>query len=131
MTTEGDAFILAFHDPLDAVGWALHVQLALLEAPWPADLFQHLLAKLIHGSDGKLLFRGLRVRIAIHTGIPDEIIVSFVTRPQLVSTVHYQPGGNVKLLVKLFRHPLVVASVHYQPGRMLNYLLHDYTGSQM
>lgn len=25
--TEGDAFHLAFHDAIDAVGWALHVQL--------------------------------------------------------------------------------------------------------
>ena len=26
VTTEGDAFHLAFHDPIDAVGWALNVQ---------------------------------------------------------------------------------------------------------
>ena len=26
VTTEGDAFHLAFHDPIDAVGWALSVQ---------------------------------------------------------------------------------------------------------
>lgn len=78
VTTEGDAFILAFHDPLDAVSWALQVQLALLEAPWPPEIYQHPLGKAVSGSDGKLLFRGLRVRMAIHTGIPDEIIVSLV-----------------------------------------------------
>ena len=90
MTTEGDAFILAFHDPLDAVGWALHVQLALLEAPWPTEIFQHPLAKLVTGSDGKLLFRGLRVRMAIHTGIPDEIIVC--------------PAADVTLLASHVQH---------------------------
>ena len=92
VTTEGDAFILAFHDPLDAVGWALHTQLALLEAPWPADIFQHPLAKVVNGSDGKLLFRGPRVRMAIHTGIPDEIIV----RPA--------PPAVFSLLLRLSMH---------------------------
>ena len=76
VTTEGDAFIVAFHDPIDAIGWALHVQLALLEAPWPSELLQHQKARVETCPDGKLLFRGLRVRVAINTGIPAEIIVS-------------------------------------------------------
>lgn len=81
VTTEGDAFIVAFHDPLDAVGWALHVQLALLEAPWLPELLQHAHARLETCREGKLLFRGLRVRMAINTGIPAEIIVRFLFRP--------------------------------------------------
>lgn len=76
VTTEGDAFIVAFHDPIDAIGWALHVQLALLEAPWPPELLQHQNARVATCPEGKLLFRGLRVRVAINTGIPAEIIVS-------------------------------------------------------
>ena len=75
VTTEGDAFIVAFHEPLDAIGWALHVQLALLEAPWPQELLSHPVARLDTCPEGKLLFRGLRVRMAINTGIPAEIIV--------------------------------------------------------
>ena len=73
--TEGDAFMVAFHDPIDAIGWALHVQLALLEAPWPSELLQQPPAKLETCKDGKLLFRGLRVRMAINTGVPAGIIV--------------------------------------------------------
>ena len=76
VTTEGDAFIVAFHDPIDAIGWALHVQLALLEAPWPPELLQHDKGRVETCPEGKLLFRGLRVRVAINTGIPAEIIVS-------------------------------------------------------
>ena len=76
VTTEGDAFIVAFHDPLDAIGWALHVQLAFLEAPWPPELLQHPQGRVETCPEGKLLFRGLRVRAAINTGIPAEIIVS-------------------------------------------------------
>ncbi len=67
--------MVAFHDPLDAIGWALHVQLALLEAPWPSELLQNAQARLETCPEGKLLFRGLRVRMAINTGIPAEIIV--------------------------------------------------------
>ena len=75
VTTEGDAFVVAFHDPIDAVGWALHVQLALLEAPWPPEVLQHPQARVDVCPEGKLLFRGLRVRMAINTGVPAEIIV--------------------------------------------------------
>ena len=69
-------YILEFHEPLDAIGWALHVQLALLEAPWPLELLNHPQARLETCPEGKLLFRGLRVRMAINTGVPTEIIVS-------------------------------------------------------
>ncbi len=75
VTTEGDTFIVAFHNPMDAVSWALHVQLALLQVAWPAVLLQHPLAKQDFGSDGKLLFKGLRVRMAINTGVPVDVIV--------------------------------------------------------
>ena len=73
---------MAFHDPIDAIGWALHVQLALLEAPWPPELLQQPQAKLETCQDGKLLFRGLRVRMAINTGVPAGIIVGQVSSQQ-------------------------------------------------
>ncbi|KAG2423038.1 hypothetical protein HXX76_015554 [Chlamydomonas incerta] len=38
--TEGDAFAVAFHGPDDALGFALDVQVALLEQPWPRELLQ-------------------------------------------------------------------------------------------
>ena len=75
VTTEGDAFIVAFHNPMDAVSWALHVQLALLQLAWPAELLQHPLAKQEVGSDGNLLFKGLGFRMAINTGVPVDVIV--------------------------------------------------------
>jgi len=77
---------VAFHSPMDAVSWALHVQLALLQVAWPHELLQHPLAKQESGSDNKLLFRGLRVRMAINTGVPVEIIVSLCFSPGLATT---------------------------------------------
>ncbi|KAK9818038.1 hypothetical protein WJX72_006076 [[Myrmecia] bisecta] len=41
VTTEGDAFLLAFHEASDAVAWAVAVQQALLTAKWPTDLQYH------------------------------------------------------------------------------------------
>lgn len=79
MLTEADMFVVAFHDPIDAIGWCLHVQLALLAAPWPSDLLQQPQAKVENCQDGKLMFRGLRLRMAINTGVPAEIIVSTAT----------------------------------------------------
>ena len=80
--TEGDAFFVAFHTVADAVQWALLVQERLLTLPWPPELLAHPSAAEVHGGDGVqggeaeaspkagsgLLYRGLRVRIGIHTG---------------------------------------------------------------
>eukprot|EP00798_Chlamydomonas_sp_ICE-L_P011056 gene11056-18662_t len=38
---EGDAFINAFHEPLDAVAWCLATQVELLNAAWPLKLLGH------------------------------------------------------------------------------------------
>lgn len=42
--TEGDAFLVSFHEPCDAVAWCMSTQLALLNAPWPHDLLEHPMA---------------------------------------------------------------------------------------
>lgn len=75
MTTEGDSFTVAFHDAFDAVAWALATQSALLSADWPAELMSHPKAHTEYAVDsssdakGQLLFRGLRVRMAVSTGV--------------------------------------------------------------
>lgn len=48
---------------MDAVGYALEAQIALHEAPWTDDILA-----LSEASDSGNGFRGLRVRMAIHTG---------------------------------------------------------------
>jgi hypothetical protein len=39
--TEGDSFLLAFHNPSDALGFAMQLQASLLEAAWEPELLQH------------------------------------------------------------------------------------------
>ena len=78
MATEGDAFTMAFHDPIDAIAWALNVQHRLLTLPWPAEILEHPECTKQTGADGTNtpIFCGLRVRMAIHTGKPDSMQVS-------------------------------------------------------
>ncbi|MFZ2955680.1 MAG: adenylate/guanylate cyclase domain-containing protein [Candidatus Ozemobacteraceae bacterium] len=69
--TEGDAFMAAFGEPQSAVRWCLAVQERLLCAKWPPDLLEFPDAAEVAGMPGQPLFRGLRVRMGIHTGVPD------------------------------------------------------------
>ena len=67
--TEGDAFMCAFQDASDGVAFALDVQGSLADAAWPdALLVEHpepALRAVAGLSDG---WRGIRVRIGLHTG---------------------------------------------------------------
>ena len=79
VATEGDAFTMAFHDPIDAISWALEVQHKLLLLPWPQELLSQADTKEEYTPESltkqALLFRGLRVRMAMHTGVPDALQV--------------------------------------------------------
>jgi class 3 adenylate cyclase len=63
--TEGDAFMIAFGDPVQAARFCLDVQRELYHQPWPDDLLAFKEA-----SEGPG-FRGIRVRMGIHTGEPE------------------------------------------------------------
>jgi class 3 adenylate cyclase len=61
ITTEGDAWFLAFHDPVDALAFALKAQCQLYNASWEPGILELENAREVIGS-----FRGLRVRMGIH-----------------------------------------------------------------
>jgi class 3 adenylate cyclase len=69
--TEGDAFMVAFADCTAAVAFCLEAQGALLRAAWPSAILAAADAREEHGPTGELLYRGLRVRMGVHTGEPD------------------------------------------------------------
>jgi len=68
--TEGDAFMVAFAEPKSAVRMCLAMQERLLDAPWPnclnSDALNH-----VAGQTDDGLFRGIRVRMGIHSGVPE------------------------------------------------------------
>lgn len=65
--TEGDAFMLAFGDPFPAVAFCLRAQEELLRAPWPAALLAREDAAEERDGEGRIVRRGLRVRMGAHT----------------------------------------------------------------
>eukprot|EP00727_Mastigamoeba_balamuthi_P013704 m51a1_g8957 putative serine threonine kinase (2606) ;mRNA; f:1042935-1051690 len=68
--TEGDAFMIAFQSPLDALMFCQEAQHMLLGAKWdPLLLNQQCCAE--EFADGALSFRGVRVRMGIHFGDVD------------------------------------------------------------
>lgn len=69
--TEGDAFMLAFAEPADALGWCLDVQRRLLALEWPPALLAQADGAQEESESGALAWRGLRVRMGIHVGTPE------------------------------------------------------------
>ncbi|KAK9825755.1 hypothetical protein WJX74_004637 [Apatococcus lobatus] len=82
VSTEGDAFVCAFHTAEAAVAWALNTQQALLQAKWPPELEDNpSFCTKVYGEDRqlhpaqlatrtgrKILFHGLSVRMGVVTG---------------------------------------------------------------
>lgn len=73
---------MAFHDPVDALSWALEVQHKLLLLPWPQQLLtqtdaqEECTPESLSLPKQALLLKGLRVRMAINTGVPDALQVT-------------------------------------------------------
>ncbi|WP_223646224.1 adenylate/guanylate cyclase domain-containing protein [Corallococcus sp. EGB] len=68
--SQGDALMVAFASPVEAVHWCLRAQEALLHASWPEALLEEPDAAEEHAPEG-LTHRGLRVRMGVHVGEPD------------------------------------------------------------
>eukprot|EP01080_Neovahlkampfia_damariscottae_P004149 gene4149-7459_t len=68
--TEGDAFMCAFDSAIEAINFALLVQIRLMEANWPEEVFKHKSGKIEKDDEDKTTFKGFRVRMGIHTGSP-------------------------------------------------------------
>lgn len=69
--TEGDAFMIAFADPVSAVNCCLAAQAGLLAAAWPDEILHAESAAEERSASGALLHRGLRVRMGAHGGEPE------------------------------------------------------------
>ena len=76
--TEGDAFMVSFHREIDAVHFCLDAQKQLVTAPWQQGLLQLDPLTAVHKASLKSegvgpdrhLWRGLRMRMGVHTGCP-------------------------------------------------------------
>lgn len=68
--TEGDAFMCSFPTTLSAVWWCMNVQSQLLSCSWPLELLECEDGKEIQDPRGKVIARGLSLRMGIHCGQP-------------------------------------------------------------
>lgn len=65
--SNGDSFLFAFADPINATNFCLSAQSALLDAEWSDILLKHSCAAVQKGQNGEIVFRGLAVNMGIHT----------------------------------------------------------------
>ncbi|KAG2393561.1 hypothetical protein C9374_007092 [Naegleria lovaniensis] len=70
--TQGDSFMVAFESPLMALGFCLSVQRDLLLANWPLEMLDYEDMREVKWEE-KLIYRGPRVRMGVHTGSDCEI----------------------------------------------------------
>ncbi|KAJ7646531.1 adenylate cyclase [Roridomyces roridus] len=68
--TEGDSFMCSFPTSLAAVWWCMTVQVELLSVAWPLEILECADGKAVYDADGRLVSRGLSVRMGIHCGSP-------------------------------------------------------------
>ncbi|GAX81539.1 hypothetical protein CEUSTIGMA_g8967.t1 [Chlamydomonas eustigma] len=102
---EGDSFTLAFHDALDAVKYCLKAQERLLSVTWPIPLMTHELCKPVTVGDvtrqahaagkGVNVLAGLRVRMGINTGVPEDIFLHDVTEHVDYRGLEYDLAGEI------------------------------------
>jgi len=68
--SEGDAVMVAFQDVQSALSACLRCQTEFLVERWPKELLAHELTEEYRDNFGRLVFRGLCVKMGIHTGSP-------------------------------------------------------------
>jgi len=68
--TEGDAFMVSFPTATSALLWCFNVQSYLLEQEWPDEILESENGREIQDSEGKVIYKGLSVRMGMHWGAP-------------------------------------------------------------
>jgi adenylate cyclase len=76
MEGEEGNFVCAFQRSLDALVFANELQLVLVELPWSAQLLGSPMACPHYSVGGRLVFRGLRVKVGMCSGTPSRVQVS-------------------------------------------------------
>ncbi|GLC47090.1 hypothetical protein PLESTM_002024900 [Pleodorina starrii] len=102
---EGDSFTLSFHDAVDAVMFCLKAQEKLMSVEWPKELSEHPRTGVVTVGDvtsnpdaagkGPLLVAGLRVRMGINTGVPDDIFLHDLTDHVDYRGLEYDLAGEI------------------------------------
>eukprot|EP00760_Papus_ankaliazontas_P005596 PhM_4_TR12667/c0_g1_i1/m.70780 len=99
--SNADSMLIAFSSHVDAIRFCLDVQTTLVaEKQWSSELLAHFDAAEVTSKDGAVLFRGLRVAMAMHTGevCVDETNTYFgPTLTHAVALASHTCGGQILL----------------------------------
>jgi adenylate cyclase len=68
--TEGDAFMVSFPSATSALLWCFNVQTGLLKQEWPDEILDSENGREIQDAEGRVIYKGLSVRMGIHWGAP-------------------------------------------------------------
>ncbi|GMM29855.1 adenylate cyclase [Martiniozyma asiatica (nom. inval.)] len=133
--TEGDAFVVSFPTPTSALLWCFAVQTQLLTtSEWPAEILNSDQGFEVRDNEGKLIYRGLSVRMGVHWGTPvcERDVVTkrmdyfgpMVNRASRVSSV--ADGGEVSMSTD-FRTELLKVKKIYEESQKEMMGLNDAT----
>eukprot|EP01086_Lenisia_limosa_P013657 TRINITY_DN42999_c0_g1_i1.p1 TRINITY_DN42999_c0_g1~~TRINITY_DN42999_c0_g1_i1.p1 ORF type:complete len:254 (+),score=45.42 TRINITY_DN42999_c0_g1_i1:2-763(+) len=92
-------FKAGFDNPLDALQFCLKMQVGLLHVRWPASLIEMDEFKENRNSSGKMIWRGLKVAMAMSTGDPGAIgrPIFEKVQPRSSSLNQLTKGGQILL----------------------------------
>lgn len=68
--TEGDAFVISFQTAVAALWWCMTIQHELLKTDWPLEMLECDDGKPVYDSKGRLIARGMSIRMGVHCGEP-------------------------------------------------------------
>lgn len=112
---QGDSFLLAFHEAIDAFSFALDLQEALNHAPWPRNILRTLWC--CEDRSGR---RGLRVKISIIEGVVESRRNAVTARTEYsgptMDTVRslekYTLGGQILTTFETWRAVIHLSGSH-------------------
>lgn len=92
----GDGFMVAFQTATQALAWCMEIQSDLLNAPWPEELLDAPWARVLHDKSGKVVFRGLTVRMCIHWGAPIVSVSETTKRVDYIGPVVHRAARSIQ-----------------------------------
>ena len=92
----GDGFMVAFRTATQALAWCMAIQYDLLSAPWPEAILGTPYAKTLHDKRGKVVFRGLTVRMCIHWGAPIPFMNDLTKRMDYIGPVVHRAARSIQ-----------------------------------
>lgn len=118
----GTGFILVFENLKDAMNWCISTQNTLMNLPWPKKLLENSMASVEISSSGKRIWGGLRVKMAIHSGVANSSVDILTGRTKYFGPVVDRVGkimNSVSTKGSIFASAAVVEQINTSQTKFL------------